>query len=76
MFGDSSAPDASRLTRVSRTQQSLLRGSVDGRLREAAPIPPDARQSEESSSGTSLFVGPEDPGVDNYDFWFDTDEPG
>ena len=74
-MADSWQPDASPLTQVRRAQQSMMPGTVDGRIREAAPMP--ARQASEASAeaGDVLFVGPEDPGLDaGYPFWFDTDD--
>ena len=71
---ESSGPPASRTTRMARAQATQMRGSVDGRVREAAPVPVRTNVDVESG-GSSLFVGPDDPGLDaGYDFWFDTDD--
>lgn len=76
MNGDSTTGPASRLARLGRTQQQVFKGSVDGRVREAAPIPVKPPPSSAGMFGGLLFVGPDDPGLDSgYDFWFDTDEP-
>lgn len=72
---ESAGPAASRQTRMARAQATQLRGSLDGRIREASPVPLRDDLEAEPAGGSSLFVSPDDPGVDaGYDFWFDTDD--
>lgn len=69
------SPRDSRLQRVANSLRTQTPNDLKGRLVQAAPIP-DRAPSETVSFGSSLYVGPDDPGIESgYDFWFDTDEP-
>lgn len=69
-------PRPSRLQRLAQSVKSGTAHDIQGRLASAAPIPPATLPTETADTGSALFVGPEDPGIDGaYDFWFDIDEP-
>ena len=71
---ESYEPQSSRLSRLAKAQQAMIPGSLEGRFRQASPVP--ERTYTEAVDGLTLYIGDDDPGLGaGYDFWFDTDEP-
>lgn len=75
---DNWQPKQSRTQRTATAQRSMIPGTLDGRVRQASPIPqrPDIEQTP--ITGGDVWVAPTaEPPPDIYDgrLWFVTDEP-
>lgn len=65
-----------RPDRLGTSSKQVFNGSMEGRVKQASPVPVRFRPESETT-GLKLYVGPNDPGINaGYDFWFQTPEGG
>lgn len=65
-----------RADRLAQSQKSMIPGTIQGRVSQAAPVKTKARVPQNTRSLGLVWVGPdapEDAPVGR--LWFDTDEP-